>query len=105
VTRLLTLPPGAFRPPPAVNSAVVRLAFRPPAVPVVDERLFERMVRSMFTQRRKVLANSLAAFAEEIGLPAPAALHQAGIDPGRRAETLEIVETARLADVFAATSR
>ena len=63
VRRLLTLPPGAFRPAPKVHSAVVRLAFRPPAVLVRDERRFEAMVRSMFTQRRKMLGNALEPFA------------------------------------------
>jgi 16S rRNA (adenine1518-N6/adenine1519-N6)-dimethyltransferase len=100
-TRLLTLPPGAFRPPPAVNSAVIRLAYRPPPIPLADEPLFERMVRAMFTQRRKTLGNALASFAREFRVPAPYALRAAGVDPGRRAETLEVVEIARLADVFA----
>ena len=101
VTRLLTLPPGAFRPPPVVNSAVVALAFRPPPIRVVDEGLFERMVRGMFTQRRKTLNNALAPFSEAMGIAAADALRRARIDPRRRAETLEIVEIARLADVFA----
>ena len=100
--RVLALPPGAFRPPPAVNSAVVRLTFRPPPFPVADEGTFEDMVRSMFTHRRKTLANALAPFAGGTGVPASAALREAGIDPVRRPETLEIVEMARLADVFAA---
>lgn len=102
VTRLLTLPPGAFRPPPAVRSAVVRLAFRPPLDAVVDERVLRQMVRSMFTQRRKTLANALARFGDEVGIPAAAALDAAGIDRRRRPQTLEPVEIARLADVFTA---
>jgi 16S rRNA A1518/A1519 N6-dimethyltransferase RsmA/KsgA/DIM1 with predicted DNA glycosylase/AP lyase activity len=59
----------------------------------------------MFTQRRKTLANALAPFAAEIGMTAGAALQDARIDPRRRPETLEIVEIARLADVFAAGRR
>jgi 16S rRNA (adenine1518-N6/adenine1519-N6)-dimethyltransferase len=101
-TRLLTLPPGAFRPPPAVKSALIRLVFRPPSFAVTDERVFERMVRGMFTQRRKTLANALAPFGAGIGVLAADALRAAHIDPRRRPETLEIVEIARLADVFAA---
>lgn len=100
VTRVLALPPGAFRPPPKVSSAVVRLAFRPPTVEVVDEALFTRMVRTVFTQRRKMLANSLQPFAETAGLDARDALARAGIDGRRRPETLQLVELARLADVF-----
>ena len=64
VRRVLTLPPGAFRPPPKVHSAVVALTFRAPKVPVRDEAVFTRMVRSMFTQRRKTLANALRPFSE-----------------------------------------
>src|SRR6185436_16645802 len=59
VRRLLALPPGAFRPAPKVHSAVVHFGFRPPSVPVADHRVFEGMVRSMFTQRRKTLLNAL----------------------------------------------
>jgi len=102
VRRLLTLPPGAFRPAPKVHSAVVRLAFRPPPVPIGDERLFETMVRSMFTQRRKTLANALAAFAGERGQRAGDVLRAAGIDPSRRPETLSLEELAVLTARFAA---
>jgi 16S rRNA (adenine1518-N6/adenine1519-N6)-dimethyltransferase len=101
VTRLLAIPPGAFRPPPDVRSALVRLSFRPPPFELKDTALFERMVRRMFTQRRKTLANALAAFARETGADPARALAAAGIDARRRPETLEIVEIARLADIFA----
>jgi 16S rRNA (adenine1518-N6/adenine1519-N6)-dimethyltransferase len=102
VTRLLTIPPGAFRPPPDVRSALIRLAFRPPPFALKDRALFERMVRSMFTQRRKTLANALGQFAVEIGTLPADALAASGIDPRRRPETLEVIEIARLADTFAA---
>ena len=102
VARVLTLPPGAFRPPPDVQSALVRLSFRRPAFDLADPLLFERMVRSMFTQRRKTLANALGPFASETRIDAASALRTAGIDARRRPETLEVIETARLADIFAA---
>jgi 16S rRNA (adenine1518-N6/adenine1519-N6)-dimethyltransferase len=102
VRRVLTLPPGAFRPPPRVHSAVVRLTFRPPAVEVADAAGFEQMVRSMFTQRRKVLGNALAPFAATRGVAATAALAAAGLDPRRRPETLQLAELAQLAAVFPA---
>ncbi len=70
VTRVLSLPPGAFRPPPKVHSAVVRLAFRPPKVDVGTPDAFVRMVRTTFTQRRKTLGNALKPFGVEIGKPA-----------------------------------
>jgi 16S rRNA (adenine1518-N6/adenine1519-N6)-dimethyltransferase len=101
VRRVLSLPPGAFRPAPKVHSAVVRLTFRPPPAPPRDERVFEAMVRSMFTQRRKTLGTALRPFAEARGLRAVAALEASGIDPSRRPETLELAELTRLADRFA----
>lgn len=100
VRRLLTLPPGAFRPAPKVHSAVIQLTFRDPAVRLADEGRFERMVRSIFTQRRKTLANALKPFAASAQADAAARLRQAGIDPSRRPETLQLDELARLADVF-----
>jgi len=100
VRRVLSLPPGAFRPAPKVHSAVVRLTFRRPPSPPRDERVFEAMVRSMFTQRRKTLGNALRPFAEARGLRAVAALEASGIDPSRRPETLELAELTRLADRF-----
>jgi 16S rRNA (adenine1518-N6/adenine1519-N6)-dimethyltransferase len=102
VRRVLTLPPGAFRPPPQVHSAVVQLRFRGPAVPIADYASFEGMVRSVFTQRRKTLANALRPFAATRGREAAAALADAGIDGRRRAETLQLSELARLAAQFPA---
>lgn len=105
VTRVLAIPPGAFRPPPDVRSALLRLTFRPPPFELSDAGIFQRMVRSMFTQRRKTLANALGPFAEELRAVPAAALAAAGIDPRRRPETLEVIEIARLADIFAAAKR
>src|SRR5262249_26143617 len=59
VERLLALPPGAFRPPPKVHSAVVRLTFHPPSVEIGDRDVFERIVRGVFLQRRKTVLNAL----------------------------------------------
>jgi 16S rRNA (adenine1518-N6/adenine1519-N6)-dimethyltransferase len=101
VKRVLTLPPGAFRPQPKVHSAVVRLEFHVPSVALQDEATFEAMVRSIFTQRRKTLANALGRFAEARGTTARQAIAQAALDGTRRPETLQLTELARLADVFA----
>jgi 16S rRNA (adenine1518-N6/adenine1519-N6)-dimethyltransferase len=100
VTRVLELPPGAFRPMPKVRSAVVRLAFRPPAVATADQKVLIAMVRALFQRRRKMVANALTPFATERQADAKAALAAAGIDATRRPETLHLVELARLADVF-----
>ena len=100
VTRVLSLPPGAFRPPPKVHSAVVRLVFRPPKVAIADQDLFVRMVRTMFTQRRKTISNALKPFGVERGVDPVPALVAAGIDPKRRPETLDLAEMAALAAAF-----
>lgn len=100
VTRVLSLPPGAFRPPPKVHSAVVRLVFRPPKVTIVDRDQFVRMVRTMFTQRRKTIANALKPFGVERGVDPVKALSSTGIDARRRPETLELAEMAALAGAF-----
>lgn len=95
---VLRVPPGAFRPPPKVDSAVVALTVLPgPRVPVADERRFHTVVRAAFAQRRKTVANALAGAlgrpVEEVRL----ALAAAGVDPRRRAETLTISEFSRVA--------
>jgi 16S rRNA A1518/A1519 N6-dimethyltransferase RsmA/KsgA/DIM1 with predicted DNA glycosylase/AP lyase activity len=59
-----------------------------------------RMVRTMFTQRRKTLGNALKPFAVERGADAARALTAAGIDPQRRPETLQLAEMAALARAF-----
>jgi 16S rRNA (adenine1518-N6/adenine1519-N6)-dimethyltransferase len=90
------VPPGAFHPPPKVHSAVIHVGFRPPGADaaVVDPARFRKLVKAGFAQRRKTLRNAL-----EAGQVAPpealaAALAAAGVDPGRRGETLTIAEWA-----------
>ncbi len=97
VSLLLTLPPGAFRPMPRVRSAVVRLAFRPPPPEVTQPDLVVEIVRSVFTQRRKTLANALAPFASARGRDAREVLAAASIDSQRRPETLRLAEFAQIA--------
>ena len=101
---VLKLPAGAFRPPPKVLSALVRLRFHPPDPPVRDPALFEGLVQAVFTRRRKTLANALLAFAPAAAATPARLLAAAGIDGGRRPETLAIVEFARLADRLAASA-
>jgi 16S rRNA (adenine1518-N6/adenine1519-N6)-dimethyltransferase len=97
--RLLVLPPGAFRPPPKVQSAVVRLTFKPSAVPAHLERIFERMVKTIFMQRRKTLLNALRPFAESLQRDPGSVLAAAGIDPRRRPETLSTDDLLSLSQV------
>ena len=102
VERLLSLPPGAFRPPPRVRSALVRVRFREPRPPAEDPAVFAGMVQAIFTRRRKTLANALLAFPLSSRLPPGAALERAGIDGRRRPETLAVAELVRLAGAFGA---
>jgi 16S rRNA (adenine1518-N6/adenine1519-N6)-dimethyltransferase len=97
VERVLALPPGAFRPPPKVWSAVVRLRFRPPAFDVGSAATFERIVRGVFLQRRKTLANALKPVAHALGCNAVDLIDKAGLDGSRRPETLEPSDFGRLA--------
>jgi 16S rRNA (adenine1518-N6/adenine1519-N6)-dimethyltransferase len=98
IERLLQLPPGAFRPAPKVHSSVVRLAFRPPLLPARDPARFALLVRSVFSRRRKTLANALAAYPALDPGTAAASLNALGIDPTRRPETLAIEELVTLSN-------
>ena len=106
VRRVLTLPPGAFRPPPKVHSAVVSLRFHTPDPIVANEELFAAIVQAVFTRRRKTLANALLAFeGTQTGTQTVRrVLDIAAIDGRRRPETLAIAEFARLADAFPAAA-
>ncbi len=91
--KLFRVPPGAFFPAPAVDSAVVRLLPLGSARPRIDDRArFEAVVSAGFGQRRKTLRNALA------GLVAPPTLASLGIDPGLRAETLSVAQFAAIAN-------
>jgi len=104
VERLLSLPPGAFRPPPKVRSALVRVRFRDPRPPADDPQTFAALVQAIFTRRRKTLANALLAFPLSTRLPPGAALERAAIDGRRRPETLAVPELVRLGNVFSSDS-
>jgi len=86
--KLFRVAPGAFRPPPKVDSAVVRLV--PLAKPLgCDAAVFERVVREAFSARRKTLRNALSL--DE------AAYAELGIDPGLRPENLSPADYVRIA--------
>ncbi len=100
VKRLLSLPPGAFRPAPNVHSSLVRLQFHPDEPPARDEVAFEKVTQAIFTRRRKTLTNALLAYPPSEGVQVAEVLRRAGLDGQRRPETLEIAELVRLADAF-----
>ncbi|HEX2052223.1 MAG TPA: 16S rRNA (adenine(1518)-N(6)/adenine(1519)-N(6))-dimethyltransferase RsmA [Actinomycetota bacterium] len=89
------VPPSVFWPVPKVESILVRLTRRPLTGDVGGEELM-RVVRAAFGQRRKTVRNTLASGLEMDPADVEAALDDAGIDPGRRAESLSLEEFAGL---------
>lgn len=102
VSRVRTVSAGCFHPPPRVESAVIQLAPRPhPRVPTT--RAFETVVRAAFQQRRKTLRNALRRVVASGG-NVDRMLEEAGIDGGRRGETLSVEAFGALARSLAAGS-
>ena len=102
--RMFIGPPGAFNPPPKVDSAIVRM------IPVdfskvgaggtaTDPALFAKVVTAAFSQRRKMLRNTLREFIGE------AALAALGITPTARAEDIAVADYVRLANTLADLAR
>jgi 16S rRNA (adenine1518-N6/adenine1519-N6)-dimethyltransferase len=97
---ILTVPPGAFRPAPKVESAVVRMVpYSRLPHPARDEAVLARIVAAAFSQRRKTLRNTLKAY---FGAADFALL---GVDAGLRAQDLGVKEFVRLADGFLGKQR
>ena len=97
VTALFVVPPGAFRPPPKVDSAVVRLVPRDPAtVGIHDPKHFADVVKAAFGQRRKTLRNALNGIVDEAGFAA------AGVRNDLRAEQLDVADFIALANATGA---
>ena len=95
VQALFDVPPGAFSPPPKVDSAVVRLLPRNEAdIGISDHQHFESLVKAAFAQRRKTLRNTLreVATAEQ--------MESVGIDPGDRAEAIAVPDYVRLSNAL-----
>lgn len=101
IETLCRLRPGSFYPAPKVDSAVVRLL--PRETPLAEEtESFQAVVRAAFQMRRKTLRNAVRALGDADR--ADQALSEAGIDPGRRGETLSIEEFAKLAECWDAAA-
>ncbi|HLF95513.1 MAG TPA: 16S rRNA (adenine(1518)-N(6)/adenine(1519)-N(6))-dimethyltransferase RsmA [Methylococcaceae bacterium] len=93
---LFDVPPESFYPRPKVTSSVFRLTPHPiPPVELNNHADFERLVAQAFSQRRKILRNTLKGLLDAEQIAA------AGVDPGARAETLGLEEFARLANWLA----
>ena len=94
---LFTVPPEAFRPPPKVESAIVRLRPRPASQLLArDAQTLGRVVTAAFTQRRKTLRNALGKLIGEDGL------RRLGIDPGLRPENLSVADYVAISNSLAA---
>ena len=92
VEPLFTVGPGAFTPPPKVESAVVRLVpFSTPPFPMPDPARFAAIVNQAFSRRRKTLRNALQGLVDADGIVA------AGLEPGERPENVSPEAFARLA--------
>jgi len=98
---LFSVPSSCFVPQPKVDSAIVYLKTRPePPVPVMDEKLFFRVVRASFAQRRKKLANGLtSAFGDKERITR--ILEELGYPENVRGETLGIPDFAKIANKLA----
>jgi 16S rRNA (adenine1518-N6/adenine1519-N6)-dimethyltransferase len=91
-----TVPPGAFTPPPKVDSAVVRMApLGGDRIRARDEARFAAVVAAAFGQRRKTLRNAARALLDD------EAFARSGINPVRRGETLSVAEFVALSDASA----
>ncbi|QJR80276.1 16S rRNA (adenine(1518)-N(6)/adenine(1519)-N(6))-dimethyltransferase RsmA [Alteromonas pelagimontana] len=94
VIPVLSVPPDAFKPPPKVDSAVVRLVpHASPPVEVASAHTLERVCAMAFNQRRKTIRNSLKDCMTE------AQISLLGLDPTARAETLSLADFASIANV------
>lgn len=95
VEKAFDVPPGAFHPPPKVWSSVVVMTPREKATEGSELPAFKRVVKALFAARRKTVRNGLKVLVDE----AETHLRAAGIDPGARAETLDLDAFGRLAKV------
>ncbi len=94
-SKLFTIGPGAFQPPPKVDSSVVRLVPHPtPPFDPGDWGLFDQLVRRGFSARRKMLRSAFR------GLLDPSLIKSAGLDPRARPDTLEPADYATLARIL-----
>jgi len=93
VEPLFSIGAGAFKPPPKVESAFVRLIPHAQApFPLADTARFKTLVNQAFSRRRKTLRNALSGLVDE------STIRRAGLDPAARPETLSAADYARLAD-------
>jgi 16S rRNA (adenine1518-N6/adenine1519-N6)-dimethyltransferase len=98
IDKLLDVPPTSFNPPPKVDSAIVRMIpYRAGERPCVNEKILGEVVTAAFSQRRKMLRNTLGAYRDQLDFAA------LGFDLARRAEDVPVSEYVTLAQQLAAS--
>jgi 16S rRNA (adenine1518-N6/adenine1519-N6)-dimethyltransferase len=91
---------GAFRPPPRVESAVVRISpHLKPLLEPAEAQAFSKLVHSVFGQRRKTMLNQLAKYLDISKIRTGILLAESGIEPFRRPETISLEEFMRLTKI------
>jgi 16S rRNA (adenine1518-N6/adenine1519-N6)-dimethyltransferase len=100
VEKLFTVPPGAFNPPPKVDSMIVRLIpYKAPQYEIKSQKLLREIVNQAFSQRRKTLRNALKKLLTEDQI------HSVGIEPGTRPETIPVQGFVNLANLLATITK
>ncbi len=95
IDKLIDVPPESFQPPPKVDSAIVRMIpYAPHELPEVDETTLGELVTAAFSQRRKMLRNTLADYRDRLDFEA------LGFDLARRAEEVSVEEYVRIAQAL-----
>ena len=98
--KMMDVPPESFQPPPKVDSAIVRMIpYAPHELPDVDPALLGEVVTAAFSQRRKMLRNTLGDYREAIDFDA------LGFDLARRAEDVSVAEYVGVAQALAASRK
>jgi 16S rRNA (adenine1518-N6/adenine1519-N6)-dimethyltransferase len=99
IDKLLDVPPESFQPPPKVDSAIVRMIpYAPHELPTVDQATLGELVTAAFSQRRKMLRNTLSAYRDTVDFDA------LGFDLQRRAEDVPVAEYVSVAQAVSAAS-
>ncbi|WP_322049501.1 16S rRNA (adenine(1518)-N(6)/adenine(1519)-N(6))-dimethyltransferase RsmA [Paraburkholderia sp. J67] len=98
--KVLDVPPESFQPPPKVDSAIVRMIpYAPHELAKVDNAILGELVTAAFSQRRKMLRNTLADYRERVDFEA------LGFDLQRRAEDVPVEEYVRVAQALGAAAQ
>ena len=96
------IPAGAFYPPPKVYSAIIRVdLYKQPRIPSESIGTFFRLAKAGFSQKRKTIKNALSGGMAMDKGEVEKLLISAGIDPKRRAETINLEEWGKLVELYA----